>query len=354
MGESNWVDKLCVSKYPVATSSFNQQVLLLDELGKIKSGHYESLIIPCRLLFEQDKTAYSALKRKLPAITFCGEFKGAHKKENILTYNNIVIIDIDHIAKDRIHSLKQRLFSDKYVFAIWISPSGNGLKVLFRVESNSTMHKFMFDKIADHLQAMYDIEADISGSDICRLCFISHDEDLLLKRDADFFPFSEDEWLMSLLPVSKKKNDLPGPKLETKVEELYAISEKVLFFGTEGKNKVDHREMVKKIIIYLKKNKKSITGTYQLWLKVGLAISNSFTYPIGKEVFLQLCRLDGPMHDEYKSEMLLEHCYRKRKANEVNFGTIVYLAQQQGYIVNKKAGTGNSLAGIDVSHLERE
>jgi VirE N-terminal domain len=326
------------SKYQLMTSPSGHNVLLIEELQKIKSGYYSHLVNPCREQFKRDRTEYSRLKAQLPVLTFCGLFIGGHKKENLLTYNNIIIIDIDHIPETQIAEIKSKLFSDKYVFACWISPSGNGLKILIKTDTDPLMHKFYFDRILDYLYATYEIQADASGSDICRLCFVSYDKDIWIKDNAEVFPMHEDEWMIKL--IAEEKNKIIK-KIATSGEsslEIYSQSEKILFFKTEGRNKPAHRDMAKKILTYLKKSKQSITEKYQTWLKVALAIANAFTYGIGKKIYLDFCRLDGPFHDEYKSECLLQYCYRKRKLEEVNFGSIVYLAQQKGFIVSQKKG----------------
>ncbi len=179
-----------VSKYPSATAFAGEDVLLSEELVKIKSGYYSLVVNPCREAFRRNKDEYAKLKSKLPAITFCGLFKGSHKKENLIFYNNLVIVDIDHIPIEQIEDIKEKLFLDKYIFACWLSPSGIGLKALVCVESNPIMHKFCFDRILDYLLANYEIQADVSGSDVCRLCFVSHDEKLFCKKHIETFPMS--------------------------------------------------------------------------------------------------------------------------------------------------------------------
>ena len=68
---------------------------LLDVLESFKNGEYEDLITNIRtILKEGNLESYSIAKSKLPAITFCGKFEDGHKKENLSTYNYLLIIDI--------------------------------------------------------------------------------------------------------------------------------------------------------------------------------------------------------------------------------------------------------------------
>ena len=84
------------------------------------------------------------------------------------------------------------------------------------------------------------------------------------------------------------------------------------------------------IVTYLKKRRISITATYDRWVRVAFAIADTFTYDIGKNYYLDLCRLDGDDHDEDGSIRLLESCYHSTRGR-ITFGTIRHYAQEYGY-----------------------
>jgi len=324
------VEKISISLYNNANSKIGVTVILISEIEKIKNGFYKEMILSCRKAFKENKEEYKLLKQKLPALTFCGVFNGAHKAENLIVYNNIMIIDVDNLLDKDLEELKKKIFKNPYVLACWISPSGYGLKLLIRVGSSASLHRFTFDRILDYLTAEYNIDIDVCGSDVCRLCFVSHDENLLLKKTCEIFPISEDDWLLSLV-MEGNKNAKTAKALNKDFSMTLNQNEKILFYKTEGRNNRKNRDTTKKILTYLTKNKKSITTSYNDWVKTALAISNSFTYDIGRNIFLKFCRLDGINHDEYKSDTLLAYCYRKRKIDLVSFSSIIYLAEQKGF-----------------------
>ena len=114
------------------------------------------------------------------------------------------------------------------------------------------------------------------------------------------------------------------------------VKSKTKLFESEGKNSKSDRAEIEKIIAYLIRTKQSITSCYNDWLRVAFSISNTFTFDIGLKYYLRLCRLDGVAHDEYKSEMLLNYCYHKKRDNVINFATILYLAKSKSYILKSK------------------
>jgi len=314
---------LNISKYDNAFSKSPTKVNLRAELQRIKSGQYKELIENCRLALQLgDKAGYDVIKSRLPAITFGGVFDGAHKRDNLRSYSKKLIIDLDQLA-DAGHT-KRILFEDPYIFACWLSPSGNGIKLLINTDATPETHKFYFDFVAKYLQEKYGVNVDRSGSDICRLCYVSHDSELL---------FKEESAVLALEVVSNNEQEMPFEKSANREVQIGKMieSEKALFLKTEGRNRPQDRLQIQKIVRYLQSKKLSITNTYELWVKVAFAIANTFTHDVGRTYFLEMCRLDGIKHSESKSESLLEYAYRNRIINAVTFASIIYLATERGY-----------------------
>jgi len=323
-----------ISKYLSVFSNLGETVSLIDELKNISSGKYKYEIIECRKLFESgNKVAYKKRKTALPSLTFSGQFNGAHKTENLVHYSGFIIIDIDGLNKEVLENVKSNLFSDKYVAAIWVSPSGNGLKVLVGVSSAPDEHKQCFDVLENYLSTKYNVEVDKSGSDICRLCFVSHDENIFIKNEFSRFDFKEYEVTPKDIITKPRKS-----KSEISITDKGVYTPRAILYGTENRNKQRDRETIIRIIKYLTKNQKSITTNYSNWFRVACAVSNTFTIDLGQKYYLELCRLDGALHDEYKSQYLLDYCYRNRKIGVIDFSTIIYLAQQQGFVILKPGG----------------
>lgn len=323
--------EIIISNYPSKTAKTNNDINLFDELHRIKNGYLKSQIEKCRLLLSQGLVKeYKLSKLDLPAVTYSGKFNGSHKAENLICYSQLMIIDFDGLNDLNLSNLKKEIFSDKHVLAVWLSPSNRGVKVLLKTNSNPETHKIYFDEVCEYLAKNYNLEADKSGSDICRICFTSYDPDILIKEKC--IPFTTDIERNEKKIISKGSKEITTQIDHTKLE-------KSLFYATEGRNSHNDRNTIDKIIKFLKVRKLSITSSYQEWYRVALAIANTFTFDLGKKYFLYLCQLDGVNHDEYKSINLLEYCYRNRKVNTVNFSTIVYLAEQKGFINKVKYKT---------------
>ena len=96
----------------------------------------------------------------------------------------------------------------------------------------------------------------------------------------------------------------------------------------------EYRHCMKSICRYLKKRNQSITSTYQEWYKIGQAIANIFSYSIGKEYYLRLCRLDGEKHSEEESIKKIIECYSqcsKSSSKRLGIKSIIEAAKQKGW-----------------------
>jgi hypothetical protein len=108
----------------------------------------------------------------LDYITVAGTFK-KRGDSHILIPSGFMIIDIDKINNPV--ELKRQICLDENIDLVmaFISPSGNGLKLIIEVlfESFSTY----FEGYRSYLKQRYHIDIDKSGKDISRSCFLCHD-----------------------------------------------------------------------------------------------------------------------------------------------------------------------------------
>ncbi|WP_055445917.1 BT4734/BF3469 family protein [Lacinutrix mariniflava] len=314
-----------VSKFKNIYTQSIIQTDLLDELKDIKEGKYQSIIKKCREFTKNnDYASYKVLKIKLPIVTFCGTFKDGRKLENLDNYNNLMIIDIDHINLSELDKIKETLTKDKYIYAVWLSPSNEGLKALVRIDSSPIEHKQSFSSLKEYFQNTYNIELDNSGSDVTRLCFVSWDENLFINLNSEIYV---DKLIIEEIKQTKKSKSINLNKSLRK--NAYA---------TEGLNKSEHRKILNLIIKYLKRKEISITASFDEWLRVALAISSTFSYDLGEKYFLSLCELDNAKHNELESKNVLKYCYNNRKldsSSTISLGTIVFYAKEKGFISKK-------------------
>ncbi len=188
-------------------------------LEEIKTGKYRPGIIYLRKSLAENKTeAYNKAKKSLPAFTPSGKFVGGRKLEFLANYSNCIILDIDKLSAADLQNAKHLANQSEFTFASFISPSGNGLKILVKINSDKANHKEAFLLVQAHYESILKLEIDKSGKDVTRLCFYSWDENLYLNENATTFVI-----LSAVeMPLTEAQPEPKSQKLEP-VEDQYAI-----------------------------------------------------------------------------------------------------------------------------------
>ena len=214
----------------------SEQKDFLKILEDIKSGTYKNAITYLRKsLADNKKEAAERAKKSLPAFTPSATFKGGRKMEFLQQYNGIIVLDIDKLEKEKLQQCKTKIRMDDFVFASFVSPSGNGLKIFVKVSTDKEQHKETFLALQRYFEELLEVEIDKSGKDITRLCFFSSDPELYLNENSEVFASGVKQ---SVQTDSKtvKKTDNRQPitdNQETIYEHCVRFTEKKIQF-TEG------------------------------------------------------------------------------------------------------------------------
>ncbi len=318
-----------VSFQKTVFAPITHELKIKDILRGIKEERLYLIIEKLRkYLTDNNKDLYNQEKKFLPGVTFSATFNEKRRREKIKSYNSVIVLDIDKLNNEQLIKIKDILRDDKYVFSFWESPSKKGLKGLINIsfdyvyENIDISHRIAFKKLVEYFQFNYEIDLDESGSDTTRLCFLSADKNLIIKKTISPFIITEND-------KEKYKPNIELSKGKTTTSKR-KITKKDTLLNPIGKNLPSNRLTMKSIIKFLTKRNLSITNSYEKWYKVAFAIANSFTFDIGKEYFLKLCRLDNENHNEIESTNLLISAYETTNS-KIKFNTIYYFTQEYGY-----------------------
>jgi hypothetical protein len=148
----------------------------------IRKGDIKSKISDLRCEMNEDKQ--KEIKNSLPYITVCGTFD-VRAKGKIIKSSGLSCLDFDYI--DNLVELKEKVNKDPYTFASFVSPRGNGLKVLVKIPkvSNDEDYKDYYHELRKHYNQY--AETDLSTTDISRATFLSYDSELFTNVDSELF-----------------------------------------------------------------------------------------------------------------------------------------------------------------------
>ena len=139
-------------------------------LKRIQEGSSKDLVK--RIRAEKDKEKRNLLKQQLPAICFSGTFT-KRNDTSLQEHSGLICLDFDGYKtnKDMLQE-KERLSKNKYIFALFISPSGRGLKAIVKIPKQPDNHKNYFLSLQNYLNSEY---FDKTTKNVSRVCYESYD-----------------------------------------------------------------------------------------------------------------------------------------------------------------------------------
>lgn len=207
---------------------------LSDENKKVvensyNSGEYKELIEAARnSLSNGNEGEYSKLKSFLPLVLPSVEIISKINQNELDSLDPVITklfcIDIDHVKdvqKLDLQEVKGKLSQDPYIYACYVSPSNNGLKIFFKYELEGYEGKYwnqsehVSSVLGNYLKSNYNIEADEACKDFLRRHYISLDEQAYYNENSKVFiikPKKEDD---NQLP-SATASDIPTSGTQAK------------------------------------------------------------------------------------------------------------------------------------------
>lgn len=148
-------------------------------VDRIKIGKSKQIVDNLRAC--KDKDERQKLKGQLPSICFSGKFS-KRANDKILEHSGLVAIDFDHLG-DRLKEFKTNICNDKHTFLAFISPSGDGLKVVVKIPASIKTHALSCDALSDY----YKEETLDNFKDVARVCYESFDPEVYYNPQSDIF-----------------------------------------------------------------------------------------------------------------------------------------------------------------------
>jgi hypothetical protein len=146
-------------------------------LEQIKSCKIQKQIDAIRN--ESDKKIKTELKKNLPCILFAGKFTKRNDK-SITEHSGFVVLDWDKL--ENVEEKKNELKKHSFIYSLFVSPSGDGLKGVVRIPKEIENHRGYYRG----LMALFP-ELDATSINESRICYASCDSEIYINKDATVF-----------------------------------------------------------------------------------------------------------------------------------------------------------------------
>lgn len=192
------LDKIVVSTGTKVTNNKLSQSTFDKVVNEIRSDKWKSLTEQLQKISIKDDQ--QKFKKKNFTYFNLGIFQNNERSKFKLIRSQHLLFDYDGLSKDKLTSLKEKLKSDNSIFCFFTSPSGKGLKVIYKLDKPITDHQ-KFTDVYKHYAILFKIDLGAKPdktSDAGRPCYFSYDPEIYINKDAE-------ELLTDVTPVVEKK-----------------------------------------------------------------------------------------------------------------------------------------------------
>lgn len=178
--DDTWYANCSFFKAPVRNVFPSETLRLHQVFELITSDKYKKITEELRAI-TNIKEARKFKANRFDYVTLSGTFEKRSDK-NLLKHSNLLTIDFDHL--ENLQELRTQLLNDEYFETemLFISPSGDGLKWIIRINISEVSHSEYFTAVANYIKHNYNIEVDQSGKDVSRACFLPYDPTAFLHK----------------------------------------------------------------------------------------------------------------------------------------------------------------------------
>ena len=252
-----------------------------------------------------DKNKVGLLKRNLPAATLScamtSRAKGA--PERVRTHSGWLQCDFD--GKENLgllqDEIRARLQADPHVGAVFVGPSGVGIKCAVRIDGSR--HRESFDSAARYFKTEYNLTIDAACKDVERLCFLSHDPAAWCRDgESQVLPVTDEPPLLAVAKPPATRSSGAGHTTSHTPTSKAEIARMLDFVPTRP--------------------------GYDEWLRIISAVASELAPGEAEEVLAQWSPEERP--GEYAEKL-------RSPLEEITLGTLVHIAREGGWEPAPKA-----------------
>jgi hypothetical protein len=225
------------SKRSLELDKIIERAQVSDELKDI-TLKYRQWLVNNPSATESQKTEYKTTN--FYNVQFAGTFKNTGRAEDINTMSGLIVIDFDHID---VNEFWDKLSKEIYTYLMFISPSGDGIKVVMKHNLKDPLKwKYLFKEIQDYYRKFTNIDGN--GCDICRMCNLPF-MDRLHRNDKSY------PWIYKGHFEENLEYEAPRTEITQK------LIDECSYYGR-----------------FLSENKINITEPYGNWIKFGFSLAS--------------------------------------------------------------------------------
>jgi hypothetical protein len=128
------------------------------------------------------KQAAGELKKQLSGVIWSGTFS-QRANDKLMKHSGLLCADLDSLGAQLVE-VREKLKQSPHLFALFLSPTGDGLKAVFRVPVDAAKHAGKCSRGREACSRADRYSDDQACKDPARLCFMSYDPEIYVNDNA--------------------------------------------------------------------------------------------------------------------------------------------------------------------------
>ena len=181
------------SFYDNVRAKQNDPLSIAEFVTRIRNGRWKASVEQYRRLKAEKQLAQAEqVKKRMPALVVAGICESGHCKANFRSFSGYMMVDVDDYPGD-LQPILKRLEACPWSLAGWRSISGNGIKLIIRIDATTReeYEQVAYPIVAAHVGRMLDAPVDMQCKDLTRTCYAAYDPEAFLKTTCEVFPWRE-------------------------------------------------------------------------------------------------------------------------------------------------------------------
>lgn len=130
---------------------------------------------------EDDQEAKNFKEKRFCYATFSGKFF-KRSNDQLLEHSRLICIDLDKLGSE-LYWIRETVNRDPLTLMSFISPSGKGMKVIYKIDPDKHSQSIYYQYLSDYLSNLCSLPKktiDEKCKDVSRACFLPCDPDAYL------------------------------------------------------------------------------------------------------------------------------------------------------------------------------
>ena len=292
---------------------------------------------------ELQGNARKEAKKELQAVTFGGAFS-YRANDKLTAYSGLLVLDFDDVPDAP--GLREAVGSHPCCLLAFVSPSGNGVKAVVRLDTSGldtsdgdavqAFHRRAFNALQADCEARYGVALDEKGKDVSRLCFLCSDPEALTNAAPDAFP----------VPAPPPAPPRTAPALVPSAVRRGAG----LSLPTGGADATRAMAGLTRLCKWVAETGTDITVRRNDWVNIGWALAREvrlgLAEPFARQAFHALSA-NYPQYCPHKCDQTFSDALARdagnRTGTDVTLGTVFHLAKERGYVPANRTATDGTV-----------